>query len=178
MDFNHTERTSHPRALVFETHRDELDAVVAHLPDVRRVELQSSSTHADGRLEQLYRWHGSHGALPMLVRPFVKESLLVWEQRTVWDPARWRADWEIAVPGMGAALECRGSNAYLEQAGGGTTIEVEGSFDFTPHRVSAFQGVPDTAIPMVERMVVSLVVPMIQRSGRAVADYLGRRGAR
>ncbi len=173
MEFSHLERSSHPRDRVFRAHRDEFEAVVTALDDVRRVDLQSRAEHAGGRLEQVHRWQGSPSALPVLVRPFVSEDLLVWRQTTLWDPATWRAEWSIEVPGLGPAMECRGINAY-EEATPGSTIRVTGSFVFLPQRAAQLQSVPASAVPMVERMVVSLILPLIQRSGKAVSDYLHR----
>ncbi|HHO49340.1 MAG TPA: hypothetical protein ENK18_00335 [Deltaproteobacteria bacterium] len=171
MDFAHAESTPHPRPLVFRTHRDELEQVVARIDAVQRVDLRSRTAHAGGRLEQVHRWHGTQAALPVFLRPFVSEELLVWIQRTTWSVHAWRADWEIEVPGLGAALECKGSNVYLEE-GRGTSIEISGSFSFRPERVPELKVVPSSTVPVVERAVVSLIVPLIKQSGAAVAAYL------
>ncbi|MBX2800718.1 MAG: DUF2505 domain-containing protein [Myxococcales bacterium] len=174
MDFSHSERTHHPRDLVFRTHRDELEAVVASLDAVGRVELRSRTQHASGQLEQLHRWHGTKATLPVFLRPFVPENLLVWQQTTTWDPTGWRADWEIDVPGLGAAMECRGHNLYVEQ-GTGTQIDIAGFFRFMPDRVPEMAAVPSSTVPVVERTVVSLILPLIKQSGAAVASYLDKR---
>ncbi len=171
MDFAHREQTPFATSLVYRTHRDHLEAVVEHLDAVRRVELRSRAVHADGRLEQLYRWHGTKAALPVLVRPFVPEHLLVWEQRTTWNDEATTAEWSIEVPGLGPAIDCRGTNTYHEAAGG-SRIDISGAFAFRPERVDQLSTIPASAVPMVERMVVSLVVPLVQQSGNAVADYL------
>lgn len=175
MDFSDVERSPYPRPRVFAAHRDELASVVADLPEVRRVELRSHAVQASGAIEQLHHWFGTHAALPLLVRPFVREDLLAWTQRTVWDEGRWCADWTIEVPGVGQAVECTGRHVY-EDDGGGTRIAVTGSFTFDPARSSQLASVPESAVPMVEKMVVSLIVPMIKRSGHAVSQYLSRRG--
>lgn len=174
MDFSDVERSPYPRARVFAAHRDELEAVVANLAEVRRVELRGRTKRADGRIEQLHHWFGSQSALPLLVRPFVREELLAWTQHTVWDESAYGAEWVIEVPGVGDAVSCGGEHRYLED-GAGTRIEVTGSFDFDPTQSELLASVPESAIPMVERMVVSLIVPMIKRSGAAVSDYLTRK---
>jgi len=176
VDFSHTERTNYDRGLVFRTHRDDLHAVVPHLDAVRRVELRSTATHATGQLEQLHRWYGTKAALPVIARPFVAEELLVWQQRTVWDEDELVARWEIEVPGFGASIECGGTNTYLATRRG-SRIEVAGGFSFHPERVAEMSQVPASAVPMVERIVVSLVVPLIKQSGAAVVRYLEAQGA-
>ncbi len=177
MDFAHAESTPHPRSLVFRTHRDELSAIVDGIDAVRRVELRSKTASAGGQLQQEHRWYGTHAALPALLRPFVSEELLVWIQRTTWSTHTWRADWEIEGPGLGPARECRGSNVYLED-GSGTKIEVSGSFAFRPGAMAELKAVPSTAVPVVERAVVALIVPLIKQSGSAVATYLDAHHAR
>lgn len=174
MEFSDDERSPYPREHVYAAHRDELEAVVAGLAEVRRVELRSRAVQADGSIEQMHHWFGSPSALPLLVRPFVREDLLVWTQSTVWTQTEWRARWVIEVPGVGDAVSCRGEHAY-EEDGVGTRISVRGSFEFDPTRSSTLASVPASAVPMVERMVVSLIVPMIKRSGAAVSDYLSGR---
>lgn len=176
MDFSHSERTVYPRPLVFRTHRDDLQAVVEHLDAVRRVEQRSHAAHADGQLEQVHRWYGTKAALPIYVRPFVPENLLVWTQRTLWNQERWVAEWQIEVPGLGESIDCRGTNTYHEDRRG-SRIDVAGSFSFRPQRVEEMAQIPQSAVPMVERVVVSLVVPLIKQSGAAVVHYLERIGA-
>ncbi|MEN0067977.1 MAG: DUF2505 family protein [Myxococcota bacterium] len=176
MDFSHSERTAYPRPLVFETHRDALQDVIEHLDAVRRVELRSRTLHASGDIEQVHRWYGTKAALPMLVRPFVREELLVWTQRTTWDEAAYTATWQIEVPGLGQSIDCKGTNTYHE-ARKGSRIDVAGSFSFHPERVDEMSQIPSSAVPMVERIVVQLVVPLIKQSGAAVVDYLKRSGS-
>ena len=176
MEFSHRERTGYRPSLVFRTHRDELSAVVAHLDAVRRVELISRTEHATGRLELLHRWLGTKAALPLIARPFVPEEVLVWLQRTTWDESTLSAAWQIEVPGFGESIDCRGTNRYHETPGG-SRIDIAGTFVFQPDRVEEMAGVPSSTVPIVERMVVSLVVPLIERSGAAVARYLEHTGA-
>lgn len=156
---------------MFRTHRDEIGGIAAHLPAVRSVELRSRTQHARGTLELVHRWYGTKSALPALIRPAVPQDLLVWDQRTVWDPAGWVADWTIDVFSVGGAVVCDGRNTYLEGRRG-CVIEVRGDFAFRPERVPQLSGVPRAAVPVVERAVVSVIVPLIKQTGAAVAAYL------
>lgn len=174
MRFQVRETTRHPRPVVFAAHRDELASIVAGLDGVRRVELLSEARRADGALVQVHLWTGSSAVLPALVRPFVPPALLQWRQETAWDPARWVAEWVIDVPGLGTAVEASGANVYAEEDAG-CCIVVDGDFTFRPERASQMGSIPASVVPMVERVVVSLIVPLVQRSGAAVARYLDRR---
>ncbi|MEZ4238967.1 MAG: DUF2505 family protein [Myxococcota bacterium] len=171
-DLNHV--TRHPRDLVFATHRDHIEALAAYLPDVERIEVRGRSRHADGREVQTQWWVGSTSALPLLLRPMVPAHLLQWQQTTTWDPAAWTASWEIEVPGLGAAVSARGKHTY-ERDPAGCRIALEGDFAFRPDRVPQLAQVPAAAIPVVERAVVSIVLPMIERTGEAVGRYLDDR---
>lgn len=175
MRFEVRETTGHPRPRVWAAHRDRLEDIARLLPDVERVELRSRSRHAGGREEQQHRWTGRPAVLPATVRPFVPPHLLTWTQRTVWDPHTWTATWTIEVPALGPAVEASGRNVYLEEAGA-CVIALDGDFAFKPDQVPQLKGVPAAAVPMVEKLVVSMIVPLVRRSGEAVATWLSREG--
>jgi hypothetical protein len=172
MRFDVAETLAHPLDLVFSTHRDRLVETVPFLEEVERLECQSIVRHASGTVEQVHLWHGSPKVLPLLLRALVPAHLLQWRQHTFWDPAERVARWEIAVPGLGTAVESSGTNTYAA-AGAGTRITIDGSFAFHPDRVEGLsQAIPASAVPIVERVVVGMIVPMVKRTGAAVAQLL------
>lgn len=171
MRFEVREDTKYARATVFDAHRDHVVDIVPYLPDVEKIELRSSSRHANGREEQVHWWTGSPAALPALLRPLVPPALLQWKQTTLWDPQTCTASWSIEVPGMAEAILAQGVNRYVEDKGL-CRIEIEGDFEFHPERVPQLSKIPSSAVPMVEKAVVSLIVPMIERTGSAVAKWL------
>lgn len=171
MRFEVRETTGHPRPRVWAAHRDQLEEIVRLLPDVERVELRARSRHAGGREEQSHRWQGRPEVLPAAIRPFVPPHLLTWNQRTVWDPHTWTATWTIDVPALGPAVEAGGKNVYVEEQGL-CVIALDGDFAFRPELVPQMKGIPAGAVPMVEKLVVSMIVPLVRRSGEAVARYL------
>lgn len=171
MRFEVSETTSHPRSVVFAAHRDRVADIVRGLEEVDRVELRSRARHAGGREEHVHHWYGTAAALPALVRPFVPPHLLTWRQKTLWDPFHWTATWEIDLLALGPAVDVRGTNAYAEE-GTGCRIDVAGDFVFRPDRVPQLAQIPASAVPMVEKAVVSLILPLVKRSGAAVARWL------
>ena len=177
MRFEVQERTTHARPAVFAASRDRLEQIVAYLEGVERVDLRSRARSAGGHEEQTYRWYGTSAALPALIRPLIPPSLLSWQQHTVWDVSRWTATWHIHVPGLGEAVQSRGTNVYHED-GAGCRIDLEGEFEFHPERVPELKGVPQAAVPMLEKFMVSLIVPLVKRSGEAVARYLTEQAKR
>jgi hypothetical protein len=175
MRFEVHEDTRYPRSTVFAAHRDHVEDIVRFLPDVEKVELRSRARHAGGREEQTHWWTGSTQALPALLRPVVPPALLQWKQTTLWDPHTWTARWSIEVPGSAQAIVAEGTNTYVEEKGR-CRIDVQGDFEFHPERVPQLSKIPASAIPMVEKAVVSIIVPMIERTGGAVAKWLEERG--
>lgn len=171
MQFEVQEQTRHPRSTVFAAHRDRIEDIARHLPDVEKIEIRSRSRHADGREVQIQLWTGSPSALPVMIRPLVPPALLQWRQETTWDPNAWTADWDIEVPGLGPAIVARGRHLYTD-APAGCRIELQGDFEFHPERVPQLAQVPAAAVPLVEKAVVRLIVPMIRRTGSAVAAFL------
>ena len=171
MRFDHAETVPHPLDRVFAAQRDALVEAVRSLEEVERVELRSESRRADGAVEQVHVWTGSPKVLPALVRPMVPAHLLQWRQRTLWDPAHHTGTWVIDVPGLGEAVDARGVNRYAAVPGG-TRCTVEGDFSFRPDRLAELRTVPPAAVPLVERVVVSLVVPLVGKTAAAVSRYL------
>ena len=171
MRFEVRETTKYPREVVFATHRDRLEDIARYLPDVEKIDLRGRSRHAGGREQQTHLWTGSPSALPLLFRPFVPPNLLVWQQVTTWDPSTWTATWAIEVPGLGQAIVANGTNVYVDH-GGSCRIDLDGDFAFHPERVPQLAAIPSSMAPMIEKVVVGLIVPMIERTGSAVAKYL------
>ncbi len=171
MRFDVVEDTRHPREVVFSAHKDRLLEIVPFLEDVEKIELRGRASHADGREEQTHLWYGSPSVVPALVRPMVPPHLLQWLQKTVWSRKTWTAEWTIDVPGLGGTVEASGRNVYVE-AGGKCRIEVSGDFAFRPEKVKELAAVPASVVPMVEKIVVGLIVPLVQRTGVAVSRFL------
>jgi hypothetical protein len=84
------------------------------------------------------------------------------------------------VPGLGEAVESTGTNTYeLVSKGERTKITIAGEFHFRPERFEALaRAMPPGTAPVVERVLVSLVVPLVKRSGSAVAKFLDEEGRR
>jgi hypothetical protein len=173
--FDVVETVRHPPELVFRTHRDQLPETMALLEEVERVECREQTRHANGETEQVHLWYGSPKVLPVLLRPFVPAHLLQWRQRTWWDPVARVARWEIDVPGLGGAVESRGTNRYEAHDGAWTRLAVEGELRFRPERLEGLdRAMPPGTAPMVEQVAVGLIVPMVKRTGTAVSRFLAQ----
>jgi hypothetical protein len=162
---------------VFAAQRDEVDRIVPYLPDVEQVEQISEARAAGGDLVHVHRWTGSARSLPVLLRPFVRPEFLRWHQTTRWSGGTLVATWSIAVPALGTAIETGGVSRYIEGASSTCTVEIEGDLSFRPGASGELGHVPASAVPVVERFVVGVVVPMIARTTVAVGRYLREEGS-
>ncbi|MEZ4317349.1 MAG: hypothetical protein R3F61_07585 [Myxococcota bacterium] len=175
MEFSVSDDAPFPRDLVFRTHRDEFERIAPRLPEVDRVALKSQSTAADGTIEQKHEWFGHPSALPFLIRPLVPPEMLRWFGHTKWNPKTFVCTWTVEVPALGPMADISGSQAYVETPTG-CRIDLEGRFDFHPERVPQLK-LPPGARPVVERFVVALIVPLMQKSAGAVVEHLRSTGA-
>lgn len=170
MDFAVDHHAPFPRERLFVAHRDAFPRMIVHLDQVRSVRELGRATHADGSVVVRSRWQGSRSALPLLFRPLVPEDVLVWEDESRFDRQRWQCDWRITIPALGPMADVVGTHRY-EEDGHGTRIALTGSFALHPDRVPQIR-VPPAAIPVVERVVVALIVPLLEESGAAMVRAL------
>lgn len=170
MRFDVQHEAPFPRLRLFEAHRDAFPVIAQRLPEVKSIREVSRSSGADGVVVVRNRWFGSRAALPLLLRPLVPEEVLVWDDETRFDRVRLVCSWTITIPGLGPMADVSGVHRYLD-SDGGTRIELEGRFDFHPERAPQVR-LPPGASPIVERMIVGLIVPLLEKSGAAMVDHL------
>jgi len=174
MDFSVSHDAPFPRPLVFATHRDEFEAIAPRMSEVERVRLKSQSTAADGTIIQKHEWFGHPSALPFLIRPLVPKEMLRWFGHTHWNPHDFVCRWSVEVPALGPMADITGTQSYV-QTPTGCRIELTGRFEFHPERVPRVR-LPPGAVPVVERFAVSLIPPLLQKSGGAVVEHLRESG--
>lgn len=170
MDFKVADDAPFPRERVYRTHRDDLLLLAPRLPEVERIQLRGRTVNADGTMVLRHEWTGKSSVLPLFLRPMVPAQMLRWEQEATWNPHTWSCAWQVRVPALGPMADIRGEQHYLP-TDAGCRITLEGRFDFHPERVPQLP-MPPGATAFVERFVVALIVPLVQRSGRAVIDHL------
>ena len=171
MQFSSRDESKHPRDAVFATQRDRLLEVVPFLSGVERVQQLSREDRSDSVVVVRNEWTGSPSALPILLRPFVPPQVLRWRDETLWDPATWVATWSMEVPALGPAVSIHGTSRF-EIVAKGSAVAVQGEFTFHPERLPRAPDMSPRMTPIFERFVVSLIVPMIRDSSRAVTRFL------
>jgi hypothetical protein len=170
MKFDVEHRAPFPPERLFEAHRDAFPAIAQRLDEVKSVRERSRASGADGVVVVRNRWQGSRLALPLLFRPLVPEQVLVWEDESRFDRMTLTCTWRITIPGLGPMADVHGEHRYLPDDDG-TRLVLDGTFDFRPERAPQMV-LPPGAAPIVERMVVGLIVPLLKKSGAAMSEHL------
>ncbi len=159
-----------PLDLVFRTYRDELQRLVAFLPEIRRVETLER-TEMGNVVRLVNVWHGG-GDIPAPARVFVKESMLTWTDTAVWRSEDWTCDWHFVTHAFTDAVRCSGSHRFVPVEGG-TRLETRGELDID---VSAIRGVPrlfhKTASRAAEEFLVKKITPSLTEVSAALSKYL------
>ena len=160
----------HPRPLVFRTLRDRLVEVAAFMPNVTGIEELERTEEAPGRHRLVNVWEG---AIPAVARRFVKSEMLRWTDRAVWDEGDWSCEWSQETAFFTDRVSCSGASRYVEVYPDTTRIEIRGTFEL---RLRGVPGLPSLlarrATPAVERFIVGLITPNLEKTAVAVERFL------
>jgi hypothetical protein len=104
-----------------------------------------------------------------MVRRFVPEDAMSWEDEQVWDDDALTCDWVSRIPALGDSAVLRGCHRYIE-ADGATRIQLDGEFRFIPGEGPLH--VPAFVAPTIERAVGALVGALLSRSVRVLAQHV------
>ena len=145
------------RGRVFAAYRDEIERVLEFLPSVRVVEVKARRD--DGAVvQQIREWHGG-GDVPAAVRGIVTQSMLGWDDQSVWDAQAFVCDWRALPHKFTEAVRCRGRTSFLEEPANQTLVDVRGAVDVDARRLP---GVPSYLAASVGRAVEEFLVGRIR----------------
>lgn len=165
-----TARISYPREQVFAAYRDHLPDLVPYLENVRSITVTSRTDEGDVT-KLVNRWKGG-GEIPSVVRKFLSEDLLEWDDLATWKPGEWRCEWQTIVPAFKDAVDARGHNEYHE-VNGQTELRIFGELKVDAAKV---KGVPrllaGTVGPAVESFLVGRIRPNFVTVAQGVEKFL------
>jgi hypothetical protein len=160
-----------PRDVVFAAYRDDIDKVLAYLPNVRGIEVQSRKD-AGPVAELVNVWHGG-GEIPAAARAILSESMLSWTDHATWDSDKLRCDWRIETHALTEAVLCRGFNLFLEEGPGKTLMEIRGTMEIDAKKI---RGVPGFLAGKVGRTVEEFlggkIQPNLVETAKGLTAYL------
>lgn len=159
-----------PRDVVFKTYRDKLADLVPYLPNVRGITVVSR-TDEGAVTKLLNRWKGG-GDIPGVVRKFLSEELLEWDDHATWNQDNYTCDWRTVVPSFKDAVDSSGHNTY-EDLGNRTRLIIAGHLNVDAAKV---RGVPrllaSTVSPAIEAFLVGAIKPNLVAVSKGVEKYL------
>ena len=162
-----------PRRLVFCTYRDELTQLVEFMPTVQRVEIRSRE-HDGSAVKLVNVWHGG-AEIPAAARVVMSKSLLSWTDYATWNESDFTCDWCIESHSFKDAVDCRGSNRFVEMEDG-TRIEIRGDILID---VSKIRGVPKVLGKSLGKSVSDLLIkritPNLIETAEGLKRYLERK---
>lgn len=155
-----------PRPIVFAAYRDDILKVLQYLPNVRNIEVKSRKEEGP-RVELVNIWHGG-GDIPAAARAVINENMLTWTDYASWNSDAWTCEWRIETHSFTEAVDCRGTNRFLEVERG-TRIEIRGDIRIDAKKV---RGVPGFLAGKVASAVEMFLAQKIRPNLVEVTDGL------
>ncbi|HMJ11269.1 MAG TPA: hypothetical protein VK524_07660 [Polyangiaceae bacterium] len=156
------------KSLVFRTYRDDLLELVEFMPTIRRVEIRSREEHGP-IVKMVNVWYGG-SEIPAAARVVMTDSLLSWTEHAEWNQSDLTCAWRIETHSFREAVECRGSNRFIED-GTGTHLEIRGDLVID---ASQIRGVPKLLGKSLGKTVSDLLLKKITPNLIEATDGLRR----
>lgn len=161
----------YPLEKVFSTYRDKLTELVPYLPNVRGIQVLSRSD--EGNLTKLLnRWKGG-GEIPSLVRKFLSEELLEWDDHATWSADQHSCEWRTEVPAFKEAVRAAGRNRYDDLGGTRTRVTITGVLEVDASKIKLVPRLlAGTVGPAVEAFLVGSIKSNLIEVSKGVQRYL------
>lgn len=164
----------HPPEAVFGVYRDHLPDVVRYLDDIR--EIQVAGRQEDGEAVRLHNIWISDREVPSVAQRFIKPEHLRWDDFADWNTATKTCSWRIEPHALKNAVKCSGKT-ILHAHPRGTRVELVGDLEIN---VKGIPGIPSflagTIAPQVEKFIIALITPNLQKTNEAVGRFLDDQG--
>ncbi len=159
-----------PRDLVFQTYRDRLPELVPHLPNVRRITVESRED--DPPVTRLLnRWEAA-AEVPKVVRSIIKPEMLVWLDHALWNEETWECEWRIEHGAFAEQVHCSGRNRYVA-VDDKTRLEIRGDLSVDAAKIPVVPRLlAGTVAPVLERFIVQTIRPNLVSTADGVQAFL------
>jgi len=161
---------AHPADRVFEVYRDKLDEIADYMDDIKHIKVLSRED-GDGFVRLHNEWASSRD-VPRVARTMIQPQHLYWDDHATWFASSLHCDWRIETRVFTHAVTCSGKNEILERSGN-TVVRLTGSFHIA---LTEIPGMPSfmakRMIPQVEKFIVALITPNLEKTNAAVGRYL------
>lgn len=158
-----------PRERVFKAYRDDLPKLVPYLENVRAI-IVNDRVEEGPIVKLVNRWKGG-GEIPSVVRKFLSEDLLEWDDHATWNETAFTCQWKTIVPSFREALDATGTNTFTALSDTSMRFSIRGELKVDASKV---KGVPRLLAGTVGPAVESFLVGRIQPNFLAVAKGVER----
>jgi hypothetical protein len=167
-------RIAFPRDVAFRAYRDELPALVPHLPNVSAIEVKETENAPGGvasRTRKLNLWRAK-ADIPTVAQAIIKPEMLAWDDKALWDEAEWTCDWQTVPHFFTDRIKCGGKNRFVVD-GNNCILQIRGDLEVD---VKGLPGVPKllagTVGAGIEKFVVALLTPNLTSVSKGLEAYL------
>lgn len=164
------------RETVFKTFRDDLVALLPHLPDIKAIEVKDRKE--EGAVVKVVNfWKADAAEIPRLAQAFVKPEMLEWTDYATWDGEKWSCSWNMEVGFLKDAVTCKGVTTYVEKGADQTEVTIKGELSVDARKISGVPRIGAGKIgDVIEGFVVRLITPNLTQVNRGLESYLKAKG--
>lgn len=162
---------AHPLDRVYRAYRDELPAIAAFMPNIKDIVVVSREDVPDG--VKLHNVWAGKGEIPKVAQGIVKPEMVKWDDYAHWHDGAWYCDWKIQTRFFTDNVRCGGTNRFTAEGADRTRVTLAGTLELSLKDVP---GVPrimaGSIIPHIERFVIALITPNLERVNESLGRYL------
>jgi hypothetical protein len=170
MEIRSESRIKYPRDQVYRTYRDRLPEIAKYIPDIREIVVKSREETAD-RVKLHNEWVAER-EIPAFAQAVLKPEHLRWDDHAEWHDDEHYVAWTLKTRAFTDAVRCSGRNTFLED-GAGTRVVLTGELAIDLKEIPGVPGFLAKRIaPQVEKFIVSLVTPNLERVNASIERFL------
>lgn len=159
------------REKVYACYRDKMADLVPYLPNVRGITV-SSRTDEGPVTKLVNRWKGG-GDIPAVVRKFLPDSALEWDDYATWKADVFTCDWSNVVLAFKDAVKAVGHNQFEELGPNRCRLVIQGDLEVDAAKIRGVPRILAGAIgPQVEKFLVATIRPNLVAVSKGVERYL------
>ncbi len=171
MKIHSASRITHPHDAVFLAYRDRLSEVATYIPDIRQI-IVHARREEDDRVVLHNEWIADRD-IPAVVASYVKPEHLRWDDHATWHTEGTYCAWRLEPRAFTGAVNASGRTTITAISPTVTEVVLSGDLAIDLTKV---RGVPrllaGRLTPTVERFIVSLISPNLERVNGAIQQYL------
>jgi hypothetical protein len=174
MKFTISDPVPLPPEEVFTLLRDEMSALVPHMPDTESIEVLSREEEGS-EVRLINKWCASSEAVPQALRKVIKPELLSWRDHATWSTETMAGRWRLEALTANKLFSCTGVTSIKPHAQG-SSLEIEVDLEIYPEQLP---GVPKllakTIRGQVEKFLGQLLGDNMRQLSKSITSYAASR---